>query len=317
MSGISHQPVNAMDVEAKAAEWLERLDRGDWGEADQTELNSWLENPAHRIAYLRLHAAWDYANRLAGLKRAPAETSSRKFSNFLVLQIAAALVFFTILGVFAAQFLQKPSERIYRTAIGGRELVSFADGTKIELNTNTVLRTRMTSSERTIWLDTGEAYFQVKHDQAHPFTVIAGNRRITDLGTDFLVRRDDARLEVAVMHGSVRYAGARQAALLLPGDVVTASGNAMSKTRVPVRKLLSRLGWRRGVLIFDNTTLADAAEEFNRYNHEKLVVTDPAAAALTIGGNFPAQDVSAFTDVAQDVLGLRVERHGDEIVISH
>jgi transmembrane sensor len=144
-----------------------------------------------------------------------------------------------------------------------------------------------------------------------------GNRRVTDLGTDFVIRRDETRLEVAVVRGRVRYDAAKQTAMLTPGDVVTASGDAMSETKKPVRQLLRRLGWRRGVLVFDTTTLADAAEEFNRYNREKIVVTDPAAAQLTIGGTFPALDVSSFTDVAQDVLGLRVEKHGNDIVISH
>ena len=50
----------------------------------------------------------------------------------------------------------------HRSAVA--KLVSFADGTRIELNTDTVLRARMTTSERTVWLDQGEAYFQVKHD---------------------------------------------------------------------------------------------------------------------------------------------------------
>ena len=78
---------------------------------------------------------------------------------------------------------------MFSTEVGGHETVTFSDGTRIELNTNTVLRARMTTAQRTVWLDKGEAYFQVKHDPAHPLTVIAGHR-VTDLGTEFLVRDD-------------------------------------------------------------------------------------------------------------------------------
>jgi transmembrane sensor len=315
---MSEPCTSAMELEATAARWLERRDREDWSQDDQAKLDAWLEAPAQRLAYLRLYAAWNYADRLAALRRAGAERPpSRKPSNVLIVQIAAAALAVALLGAFAARFVERPKLRTYETAIGAHELVSFADGSKIELNTNTTIRTRMTTGQRTVWLDRGEAYFQVRHDPAHPFTVIAGNRRVTDLGTDFLVRRDEARLEVAVVRGAVRYDAARRTAMLKPGDVVTASGNAMSQKKEPLRQLLRQLSWRRGVLVFDNTTLADAAEEFNRYNREKLIVTDPAAAKLTIGGTFPAGDVSAFTDVAQDVLGLRVERRGSDIVISH
>ena len=309
---------SAMDLEMAAAEWLERRDREDWSQDDQAKLDAWLADPAQRLAYLRLYAAWNYADRLAALRRSAAEqTVSRKPANFLIVQIAAAALAVVLLGGLAARFIEQPKDRSYRTAIGARELVSFADGSKIELNTDTAIRTRMTTNQRIVWLDRGEAYFQVRHDPAHPFTVMIGDRRVTDLGTDFVVRRDDARLEVAVVRGSVRYDAAKETAMLTPGDVVTASGGAMSETKKPVRQLLRQLSWRRGVLVFDNATLADAAEEFNRYNREKVIVTDPAAAALTIGGTFPAQDVSAFTDVVQDVLGLRVERRGADIVISH
>ncbi len=309
---------NAMDLEARAAEWLERRDRADWSEADQTALDAWLKEPAHRLAYLRLYAAWNYADRLAALRHAPAEPApQRRPANFLIVQIAAAALAVVLLGGLAARYIERPKDRTYHTAIGARELVSFADGTKIELNTDTSIRTRMNTKERTVWLDRGEAYFQVKHDPAHPFTVMIGNKRVTDLGTDFVVRRDDKRLEVAVVRGAVRYDAAKRTAMLKPGDVVTASGNAMNETKKPLRQLLRQLSWRRGLLVFDNTTLAQAAAEFNRYNREKLIVEGAAAARLTIGGTFPAEDVSAFTDVAQDVLGLTVKRHGGEIVISH
>lgn len=320
MSDAILQSVGAMDIEAVAAEWLERRDREDWSDADQAALNTWLEQPANRLAYLRLYAAWNYADRLAALRRPEGEQivpAPRKPIWPIFLRVAAAVAFVVAIGAATAKFVAPAPDRVFTTAIGGRELVSFADGSKIELNTDTVLRTRMTTNKRMVWLDRGEAYFQVKHDGAHPFIVMIGDRRVTDLGTDFFIRRDDTRLEVAVVRGSVRFDARHETAMLAPGDVVTAMGDAMSRAKETQHELVDKLGWRRGVLVFSNTRLADAAEEFNRYNREKLIVTDPAAARLTIGGTFPASDVSAFTDVAQDVLGLRVETHGNEIVISH
>jgi len=148
-----------------------------------------------------------------------------------------------------------------------------------------------------------------------------GNRRVTDLGTAFLIRRDESRMEVAVVQGRVRFdapnsTAAKQTAMLTAGDVVTAAGDTMSSVRKSSQALANELGWRRGVLVFDNTTLAGAIEEFNRYNRQKLVITDPAAARLAIVGTFPIKDVSAFTDAAQDIFRLRVENRGSEIVIS-
>jgi transmembrane sensor len=169
-----------------------------------------------------------------------------------------------------------------------------------------------------VWLERGEAYFQVKHNSENPFVVYAGHHRVTDLGTKFLVRRDPGRLEVALIEGSVRFgaaAGNAQSALLKPGDVATATTGTMFVAKESLKRLDNELSWRRGLLVFKHTTLAAAASEFNRYNRQQLIIADPAAASLTIDGTFPVNNVGDFAKLAEVVLGLKVEHHGGEIVI--
>jgi transmembrane sensor len=81
-------------------------------------------------------------------------------------------------------------------------------------------------------------------------------------------------------------------------------------------KLSEKAAWRRGMLVFDQVSLADAAAEFNRYNDTKIRVQDKKAARRTIGATFPIHNVAEFVDVAQDVLKLHVEKRDHEIVIS-
>jgi transmembrane sensor len=71
------------------------------------------------------------------------------------------------------------------------------------------------------------------------------------------------------------------------------------------------------MLTFLHTPLSEVARELNRYNREKIVIADASVARLTMNGAIPATSVSAFTNTARDVFGLRVETHGNEIVISH
>ncbi len=310
------------DIEAEAAAWVRRRHFWDWNETDQATLDAWLaESISHRVAYWRLESGFARTEKLVALRDPNAEAPASLGRRFPVLiGIAAALALIAVIGAGAAHYMNvsRPQDRIYSTAVGGHEKIAFADGTKVELNTDTVLRARMTTAERTIWLEKGEAYFQVKHDAAHPFVVMVGGRRVTDLGTAFLVRRDEGRMELAVVQGRVRFdAGeTKQTAMLTPGDVVTASGNTVSESKKSQSALFNELGWRRGVLVFDNTTLAGAVEEFNRYNAQKIVITDPAAARLAMVGTFPIHDVTAFTDAAQDVFKLHVENRGSQIVIS-
>lgn len=326
MSDASRQglaPASAKDVDERAADWLQRRHFWNWSDEDQAALETWLaSSPANRVAYLRLDAAWGRAERLTALRPAAQEeiSSAPRKRNMAGLRIAVVIVVAAAFGVGAALLLSRPRERTYATAVGGHETVTLADGSQVELNTDTALRADVSGDQKTIWLDKGEAYFQVKHDAAHPFVVMAGKQRVTDLGTKFLVRRDAAQFEVAVVEGRVRFdtldSRAPQPAMLIPGDVVVATLASMSVEHKPARELTSELGWRRGVLVFEHTTLADAAAEFNRYNRKKLVIADAAAGRRTIGATFRTNDVELFAHAAQELLGLRVEKRGSEIVIS-
>ena len=311
----------ARQIRAEAANWvLKQRDAGAWAAEDQAALDQWLaRSPQHMVAYLRLDAAWTRADRLAALRGNAAEAAGARFSPSM-LRIAAAFALVAVMGAAAAAYFLMPRDRVFSTPVGGHEVVSFADGSRIELNTDTVIRARMTTGARMIWLEKGEAYFQVRHDAAHPFVVMAGDHRITDLGTKFLVRRDTAKLEVAVMQGRVKFdtpdmQTPLRPALLTPGDVMTATASTVFVTHESARAAAKELSWRHGVLVFDRTTLADAASEFNRYNRGKLVIADPSVANMTIDGTFPATNVRLFARVVQDVLGLRVESRADESVI--
>jgi transmembrane sensor len=90
----------------------------------------------------------------------------------------------------------------------------------------------------------------------------------------------------------------------------------MSVSKKPEQLLSADLGWRRGVLTFNRTTLADAVAEFNRYNHTRLAVADAATGKRRIYGTFPTTDVEAFTRVVQAVFGLKVALRDGETVIS-
>jgi transmembrane sensor len=313
--------MSAREIAECAADWIQRRGFWDWGEPDQAALDAWLaEQPAHLVAYLRAEAAWSRTERLTALGRenfdAGESASARPFRTLI--SIAAAFVAAIAIGVFALQYTGQPHDRIFSTQVGGHKTIAFADGTRIELNTDTVLRARMTTAQRTIWLEKGEAYFQVKHNAADPFIVYAGRHRVTDLGTKFLVRRDPGRLEVALLEGRVRFGAANgdaQSALLKPGDVATATTSTMFVAKENLRKLNSELSWRRGLLVFKHTTLAAAATEFNRYNRQQLIVADPAAAQITIDGTFPVNNVEDFSRLTQVVLGLDVQNRGDDIVI--
>jgi len=309
--------MNAIDTEA--ARWIERGDREDWSAADQTELDAWLaQSPVHAVSYLRLYDAWHRADRLAALRSVNAEAEAAPARSWMLLmRVAAVFCVVAIAGFAAIDYLSVPKDQFFQTPVGGRETIRLSDGSTIELNTNTALRIRASADKRLVMLDRGEAYFQVRHDARRPFVVQAKDGRVVDLGTKFSVRDGADHLEVALVEGSARFVSdTTKAALLTPGDVVVATADSMSVTKRSAQELSDALGWRRGVLVFDHTTLADAAAELNRYNREKIVIADPDVRRRIIGATIPVNGVEAFTRVAQQIFGVHVEKSGGEIIIS-
>ena len=315
---ISAETSNARDVRLNAANWLERRDCADWRNEDQAELEAWLsQSPSHRVAYLRANSAWKRADRLSALRSSTREPDvAKKGISFRFGRVAIGLAIIGIIGAASVGYALKPDVKSYATRVGGRETLALADGSKIEMNTDTVLRVQMDAGRRVVWLDKGEAYFHVRHDKAHLFVVVAGDHRVTDLGTEFLVRRNTDNLEVMLVTGRARLDANAHSAILKPGDFAIATAKTMSVTHKNADELASDIGWRSGVLIFKHTTLADAAAEFNRYNAVKLVIADSSVAKLQIGGTFPTGNVELFGHVAQTILGVRAQKQGDEIVIS-
>jgi transmembrane sensor len=324
MSEVQRVLLPAKDVKARAAQWFERRNFWKWNEQDEAAFAEWLnESFAHRAAYARVESTWKRTERLSVLRptahvQTPRE--SRRF-RFLLLRAVGAVAIVGVISAGVVWMRSRSVDEVYVTAVGGHETLKLADGSKIELNTNTELRARITAHERNIWLDRGEAFFQVKHDVVHPLVVFAGNRRVTDIGTSFLIRRDEVKVEVALVEGRAQVDaldGQTRAPSIqmMPGDVVIASANHVEMEKKPFSELASILSWRRGLLVFKHKTLADAAVEFNRYNGKKLVIADTAAARLQIGGTFQSDNIGDFAEVAKEVLGVHVQQRGDETVIS-
>ncbi len=319
--GSAMESKSAKAITAQAAAWIERKMRDDWQEADEATLETWLsETPANRIAYWRLEGAWIETYRLAAMRPSgrpvPKQPASWRIWPMLASSIVAVVVI--VVGFVASKYF-KDEGTTYSTGLGERKTLTFVDGSQIELNTDTVLRASFESGSRNVWLDKGEAYFRIKHDANHPFAVEAAHQRITDLGTEFSVQSNAGRLKIAVLKGRVQFDGTANGAHteLIPGDLVVATSHTLSLTRTPVQDLASNLSWREGKLVFHHTSLNDVAAEFNRYNAEKVVVVDADARGITINGTFATSDTKAFAQLAQAVLGLRVEDHGNQIVISH
>jgi transmembrane sensor len=337
---------SSIQIEGTAADWIARRAGESWSEADQAELNAWLEaSTAHRVAFVRLDAAWREAARLKALRAgsgalpAPGEwgktflfktdgaDSSPEAVASRVRQLwprqwAVAASLLVTISLAMGWFMLVPRGETHSTVVGGLQTVPLSDGSQVTLNTDTDIRVAMTDTERRVELEQGEAFFEVARDPTRPFVVKAGDRRVMVVGTKFSVLRDGDNFRVVVTEGQVRVerergASARQLVTeLAPGHIARAKQGDMLVQEKPIAQAEELLSWRSGLVVFRDTTLSEAAAEFNRYNTRKIVIDDPSIGRIRIGGNFRSTNVDAFLRLLEDGFPLVVERHRDRVIVT-
>jgi transmembrane sensor len=323
-TGNASNAPDAMAIEHAAADWVEeRRNVEDWTVERQAELDAWLaKSLAHRVAFVRIEATWRRTDRLAALHRpVPEQTDTRLPRKSLWTRVAFTAGLAAVTGLIGANYIFRAPTQLIATPVGGHRHITLADGSQIELNTDTAVRIDLTKKKRVIELVKGEAYFEIHHDGARPFIVTVADHRIVDLGTKFLVRTTPELLKVTLVEGRARLEGAnsevqQQAIVLAPGDLAVATGDSVSVSRRRISEIANTLAWRQGTIVLSNASLADAAAEFNRYGGPPLIVADRDAAKMTINGTFRTNAAEEFAGMTHEIFGLRVEHQNGSIVLS-
>lgn len=328
---------SAATIDATAAQWLARRDRG-LNAAEQDDYLTWLRaDPRHAAAVAR-HAA--VLERMMGLGAWQPELSAEPNPDLFapparrpwrvlapVLAVAAALV----LGLFVWRSASPPVPAPQKTFLRVNERQALADGSLVELKDGSRIEVQFTPGERRVRL-TGEAHFTVAKNPARPFVVEAGGVEVHAVGTAFNVRLDDAAVEVLVTEGKVRVeeparapatASATAAVRAEPELVLSAGQRALvslapvAKAEAPVVAAVSPeqvravLEWQTPRLQFFETPLADAVAEFNRHNRRPLVLADARLGAVPIGGTFRVDNVEGFVRLLELTVDVRSEARAD------
>lgn len=199
----------------------------------------------------------------------------------------------------------------YSTGIGERSTVSLPDGSVAILNTDSQLEVAYAADQRIVRLMRGQAIFEVAKDAARPFRVLAAGKRITAVGTEFDVRIDRDRLQVALLHGVVKVDGgapgqaADAATQMVAGDVLAADEHQMRLSRGDPERISS---WREGQVVFNDESLAGAVAEINRYSTKPIQI-DPALALAQryfVSGVFKTGDTERFAHALTELFALKL-----------
>jgi transmembrane sensor len=311
-------------VQQQAERWFARLRSEGCSTAEHGEFDAWLTtDAAHASAYAQTERLWNELGNLSEdveLKRArhaarrAAHTSMRRTAGRRRLALAASFAGVLILATSFWFLGDHSATQRYTTAHGEQRSVMLADGSRVVLNTDTVLEVRLGARVRSVQLMQGEALFDVVHDAAHPFVVHANGNVISDLGTRFDVNDGGQQTTVTVLDGLVNVERGNRAARLSRGQQLVAGEGIWREGAADPAVTAS---WSRGQLAFSATPLAQAVADANRYAREQLVIADPRLGSIKVSGEFRIGNTQAFLRALESAFPIRVEQSGQTIRLYH
>lgn len=310
------------EIDQAAADWAARLDGEPLSSDEKLSLEAWVAaDPRRQGALARAMAILTHFDRAKALgpqfdakaqrrARAPSRLGRREFMAGGALAAGLGAVGLIIPGL--AQSHQ------FKTGKGEVRSVPLDDGSVVWLNTESKIRIDYSKDRRGIILVAGEALFDVAKDHSRPFVVRAEATDVRAVGTSFSVSRLPGQpIEVMVREGVVDVAKAAHAPVRLAAGARAVSGAAGVQVTRPGADAVTRaLSWRRGMLDFDGTTLAEAASNFARYSDQKIVIDDPEIGQRSVTGLFSSTDPVGFAQAVALSMNLRTRTEPGAIHLS-
>ena len=355
-----HRFADRSAIESEASEWLARLDSDAPVSTEEFDrLCEWVRrSPAHREALDRLSVVWDQMDALQALAVPlgrsgihPLAWLSNAFQAVLKPRYAVVAASVAIVIALVALAVGNDADLQgglangkFATRIGEIRDLDLADGSTIHLNTDSVVSVAFDSDQRTVFLEHGEAHFQVAPEFGRRFVVFTDIGAIEAIGTAFQVRVFPGEIEVTVTEGVVDLRS-------LPGHLteippiraLSRSDRAQAEAAASLGQLVAgqstridgglaelgevqtlgesevalQLSWREGRLMFAGETLAEVVAEVSRYTQIDVVFADPDIKSIPIGGRFKIGETDALFDVLQASFGVGVKRVGATRVELH
>ncbi len=280
---------------------------------DHAAFAEWLQaDPLHDEAWQRVQRLWHRFDRALPDLQRRGQSAAAGIDRRAWLRRVAGLGILAGGGGYAISRYFPSAD--HRTAVGERRQVTLPDGSRLEMGGDTAVSLKFDARRRRVELHGGEAFFPVQPDAARPFVVNAAEGDIRALGTAFNIKRNQAVAIVTVAeHGvAVSLPHGREIRLQQGQQLRYADGLAGVVQQVD---LLASQAWRQGRLFFQETPLAEALFDLQRYRPGHIVIADRDLAALPVTGIFHVDKADDALRSIAGILKLRLTAITNRLII--
>lgn len=300
----------------KAAEWAVTM-RGDPGASDRKAFEAWYAKPGNAEAYAQAEDDWAYTSGLSPERIREASLGIRgEAGSSGGFRWALATIAIAVLALGGLWHVQRGGEEPqiaqHRSAATEQML---SDGTRVTLMDGAHIETRFGAGRRILTLTGGRARFEVAHDAARPFTVIAGRSETTALGTVFEIDARQATPRVKLIEGSVvvRSSAGGGALRLAPGE--SAEVTETGPRRVPAMANPAPAAAPASLLIADHLPLGAVLDRANKTGAKPIRLADPTLASLRVTGSFDVAAGAALARKLAAALDLGIDERASDTIL--
>lgn len=249
--------------------------------------------------------------------------------------VASILLLVGVLAFASWYYLNKwtPQQRVVATNSRQQKTLVLPDSSKIVLHHDSRVEYSVPfRNQREVNLE-GEAYFEVEHDEDHPFIVYVDSSYVKVLGTKFVVSEysNPEGIEVAVKSGRVEL-GTQQSKGKEDAKTITKT-HSEDAIEIPMDKVgitkkdsgpkitkdvdsAELLDWVEGKLIFHNTPLTKVLDELEGRYGVRFNVRDQKLLQKNFTSSFDDESLSEVLTVLKISLDVNTKRVGDTIYLS-
>lgn len=204
----------------------------------------------------------------------------------------------------------------------GRQFsITLSDGTKVDLNAGTSIRFPVKfieGQDRKVFIEYGEAFFDVAKDTEHPFIVNNKTMDIRVLGTQFNVSAypEDEQVSTVLVEGSVQLSEESQAdkATLKPGFKALWSDDNKS-FQVSEADIELHTAWRTGKIVFKSVEFSQMIKKLERHYDVNIKSEDDQLNKDVIMATFEEKNIEEVLNLIKEIHPIDYEINGRDIHI--
>lgn len=304
-------------VVRQAIDWSLRLQAGRGDTRLYEQCQRWRgQAEEHERAWQRVQAlSGELTEQFAALPASGVavealERSQRRLQRRQALKLFSSMAVLGSAAWFARDLAALQHWRAdYATDIAQRSSFRLADGTLLQLNTDSAVNHDFADRHRSIILTRGEILIDTRASQAdagQALRVHSDHGVFETLAGRFVVRRDERQTRLSVISGQV---------LVRPlnGSPVQAhSGQDYRVSATQARRVsdpaMDASAWIDGLIVTRGMRLHDFLAEVARYRRGRVMCTDDVA-DLRLSGVFRLQDTDKLLAVLPQTLPVQVDYH--------